>query len=121
MPHSKQEQPAIHQEPHSVPAPATADTDDRAYELYLEHLKQAWEDLQSGSDEFDKSILTYSSDALGVSVAFIKDIVPLANANGLLLLYGSWITFGLAIVTTVLSFQLSVKAQKTHVDHLRQY
>jgi hypothetical protein len=96
-------------------------TEDHAYDLYIEHQKQAWADCQSGSDEFDKSILTYSSAGLGLSVAFIKDIVPIANVIGLPLLYTSWRAFGVAILTTVFSFQLSVKTQQKHLEHLRKY
>jgi hypothetical protein len=95
--------------------------EDRAYELYMEHLKQAWSDCQSGSDEFDKSILAYSSAGLGVSLVFIKDIVPLATAVGLILLYASWVLFGVAILVTVISFQLSAMAQEKHIEHLRKY
>jgi hypothetical protein len=93
----------------------------RAHELYMEHQKQAWADCQSGSDEFDKSILTYSSAGLGVSLVFLKDIVPLANAVALVLLYASWIWFGVAILVTVFSFQLSVMSQEKHLEHLREY
>ena len=116
----RKKQLAARPEPPPVTTPVVTE-DDHAYELYLEHQKQAWQDLQSGSDEFDKSILTYSSAGLGLSVAFIKDIVPLASADGLPLLYASWVAFGLAILTTVFSFQLSVNAQTTHLDHLRKY
>ena len=66
-----------------------ADLKDRSYDLYIEHQKQAWSDCQSGSDEFDKSILTYSSAGLGTSLVFIKDIVPLAHTIYLNLLYAS--------------------------------
>jgi hypothetical protein len=105
----------------SPPVCTVQDPRDRAFELYVEHLKQAWADCQSGSDEFDKSILTYSSAGLGISLAFIKDIVPLANAVWLPLLYTSWIAFGVAILITVFSFQLSVKAQEKHLEHLCKY
>jgi hypothetical protein len=67
--------------------PPDQDTD-HAYELYVEHQKQTWADCQRASDEFDKSILTYSSGGLGVSLAFVKDIVPLAQTVALPLLYG---------------------------------
>jgi len=100
----------------------TTDQDaDHAYELYVEHQKQTWTDCQSASDEFDKSVLTYSSAGLGVSLAFIKDIVPLAQAVVLPLLYGSWIAFGVAILVTIGSYWLSIHAQRTHLEHLRKY
>src|ERR1035438_897217 len=93
----------------------------RAHELYMEHQKQAWGDCQSASDEFDKNILTYSSAGLGISLVFLKDIVPLANAVGLYLLYASWVAFGLAILVTVSSFRLSVMGLNDHVKNLNKY
>jgi hypothetical protein len=108
--------------PESSPSPAPVPVaDDYAYDLFIEHQKQAWADCQSGSDEFDKSILTYSSAGLGISLVFIKDIVPLAKAVGLMLLYASWVAFGVAILVTVFSFQLSMMAQEKHLEHLRRY
>jgi hypothetical protein len=101
--------------------PKIEEVNDHAYDLYIEHQKQAWADCQSGSDEFDKSILTFSSLGLSLSLAFIKDIVPLASAVGLVLLYTSWVAFGVAILITIFSFQLGVMAQEKHLDHLRRY
>ena len=112
--------PAVDCAPQS-PEPSPAPESDHAYELYVEHQKQTWADCQSASDEFDKSILTYSSAGLGVSMAFIKDIVPLAKAVALPLLYGSWIAFGVAILVTIGSYWLSIHAQRTHLEHLRRY
>jgi len=100
---------------------STVSLEDRAHELYMEHQKQAWADCQSGSDEFDKSILTYSTAGLGVSLVFLKDLVPLQQVVGVLLLYASWVLFGIAILVTVFSFQLSVLSQEKHLEHLREY
>jgi hypothetical protein len=89
--------------------------------IIIEQLKQAWGDCQSASDEFDKNILTYSSAGLGISLVFLKDIVPLANAVGLYLLYASWVAFGFAILVTVSSFRLSEMALNDHVKNLNKY
>jgi hypothetical protein len=93
---------------------------DRDRELYDKHEQQAWQDIQTTTDRFDQSMLTLSSAALGVSVAFIKDIVPFAQAVWSLLLYASWICFSLCIVVTVLSFQVSRAALKQHLDYLKR-
>jgi len=94
---------------------------ERREKLYDEHRKQAWEDLQSSTDNFDKSILTLSSGALGLSLSFIKDIVPLGSAAWRLLLYFSWGFFGLCILLTVLSYQLGIRAQQEHLKNLPKY
>jgi len=88
------------------------------WELYSEHKKQAWEDIQKSTDSYDQSLLTLSSGGLGVSIAFIKDLVPLYDAVWLCLLYVSWALFVLTILSTVASFLLSVRAQNQHLQFL---
>lgn len=105
-------------EPDQQPAQATPVP---YWELYNQHAQQAWTDQQASSDEFDKALLTFSSGALVLSLAFIKDIVPLKEAVSLHLLYSSWGLFLACIVVTVLSFALSIEAQKVHVTYLYRY
>jgi hypothetical protein len=81
---------------------------------YWTQVEQVQRDIDSGADSFDKSMLTLSSGALGVSLAIIKDIVPLGRAAWIPLLLISWISFALCIVTTVVSFLFSIAAQKKH-------
>src|SRR5258708_12364134 len=95
--------------------PAQAD-DALRWQLYNDHKKQAWEDIQSSTDSYDQSLLTLSSGGLGLSIAFIKDIVPLQHATWLILLYVSWVAFGLCILTTVVSFQVAIKTQNEHLE-----
>jgi hypothetical protein len=99
----------------------TEDDDKRRRDLWDEHRKQAWQDIQSSTDSFDKNLLAVSTAALGFSVAFIKDIVPLASAEWHFVLYTSWLSFVACIVITVFSFRLSVAALNKHLEHLRHY
>jgi hypothetical protein len=94
--------------------PAQAD-DALCWQLYNDHKKQAWEDIQSSTDSYDQSLLTLSSGGLGLSIGFIKDIVPLQHATWLILLYVSWVAFGLCILTTVVSFQVAIATQREHL------
>jgi hypothetical protein len=94
--------------------PAKAN-DELRWQLYNDHKKQAWEDIQSSTDSYDQSLLTLSSGALGLSIAFIKDIVPLHDATKLMLLYLSWVAFGFCILITVISFQVAKAAQNEHL------
>ncbi len=110
--------PDVQPSPFASPQPSE---DRTTHPVFVEQLKQAWADSQSGSDEFDKSILTYSSVGLGISLVFLKDIVPLPNAVGLYLLYASWVAFGVAILVTVASFHLSVMALEDHIENLNKY
>jgi hypothetical protein len=60
--------------------------------------------------EFDKAILTLSAGLLALSLAFIKDVVPLAVAIKLAFLFWSWALFGACIMFTLVSFIASQKA-----------
>jgi hypothetical protein len=99
----------------------TENPDNVRLQLYNDHKKQAWGDIQSSTDSYDQSLLTLSSGGLGLSIAFIKDIVPLHDAMWLWLLYSSWIAFALCILTTVISFQIAIEAQKEHLDNCYKY
>jgi hypothetical protein len=79
---------------------------------YYPQAQGADESASSQEDNFDKSMLTLSSASLGVSLAFIKDTVPLDKAVWKPLLLASWVTFALCIVTTVVSFRFSIAASK---------
>jgi hypothetical protein len=87
-------------------------------EWYWKQVEPVKRDVDSGADSFDKSMLTLSSGALGVSLVFIKDIVPLGHAVWVCLLLISWVAFALCIVVTVVSFLLSIAALKHHRDLL---
>jgi hypothetical protein len=97
------------------------DDDKRRRDLYDEHRRQTWQDIQSSTDNFDKNLLAVSTAALGFSVAFIKDIAHLPTAAWHPVLYASWICFAACIVITVFSFRLSVTALNKHLEYLQQY
>ena len=92
-----------------------------AKDLHAKHLAQAWADQQASTDAFDNNLLTFSSAALGLSVAFIKDIVPLENAEWLKTLYFSWGAFAGCILVTITSFQIAAQAQSAHQKTLADY
>ena len=68
---------------------------------YREHL---WDSLFSSYAEFDRAILTLSSALLALSIAFVKDIVPIEQISLPGLLVASWILFGVSILSTLTSF-----------------
>ena len=99
----------------------TEDDDKRRRDLYDEHRRQTWQDIQSSTDNFDKNLLAVSSAALGFSLAFIKDSVHFPTAKWHPVLYASWLSFAACIVITVFSFRLSVTALNKHLEYLREY
>lgn len=63
------------------------------------------------NEQFDKNILFISSGGLGISFAFIKDVIPdlnLASCKGLLLC--SWYFFGFVILTSLVAQFVSARA-----------
>jgi uncharacterized membrane protein len=92
-----------------------------AKDLHAKHLAQAWTDQQASTDAFDNNLLTFSSAALGLSIAFIKDIVPLEGAEWLKTLYFSWGAFAACILVTISSFQIAAQAQVAHQKTLADY
>jgi hypothetical protein len=75
----------------------------------------------SSSENFDKSILTYSSWALGISIAFIKDFIPITVAKNPCYLYWSWYLFAAAIAITTVSFLVSYAGLELSQKHGEKY
>ncbi|HVN94987.1 MAG TPA: hypothetical protein VMT62_01025 [Syntrophorhabdaceae bacterium] len=75
----------------------------------------------SNTEKYDNAILTLSTGVLAISLAFIKDIVPLDKSQCLFLLKASWWVFGLSIVSTLLSYILSHFAIKRQLRYAEKY
>ena len=75
----------------------------------------------SNSQILDRSILSLSSAGLGLSSIFVRSLVPLAEAACRCLLYFSWILFGLAIISTLVSFFVSQSGIKKQLELNQQY
>jgi len=93
----------------------------RRLKLYDDARKKALDDIASGTKAFDKNLLTLSSGALALSLAFLKDLVPLAHAVSLYTLYTSWVAFTLCVAVTMVSFQFSIKASEKSIPYFEDY
>ena len=91
-------------------APRPFDITPESEKLYTDYLQEINKRELSGSENFDKAVLTLSSAGLGVSVTLLKDVIQLDQAVFLPVLYGSWSLFAVAIASTLISFMLSAKA-----------
>jgi hypothetical protein len=84
----------------------------RQLEADLKECKREHDDahktLNKEQSEFDKQLLTLSAGFLGLSLAFIKDVVPLKDAIQLWALYVGFVLLALCVFTVLLSFQFSV-------------
>ncbi len=93
----------------------------RAEELHDEYRRKVWEDTKSGTENFDKYLLTFSSGALALSLGFIKDVVKPENAVSLHWLLASWICFLLCILSTLVSFRVSIRALEKMGPYLDEF
>ncbi len=64
--------------------------------------------INEDQGEYDKQLLTLSSGFLAVSLAFIKDIVPLKEAEYLWILNSSFVILALCIMLVLFSYQFSI-------------
>jgi hypothetical protein len=93
----------------------------RAEELHDEYRQKVWEDTKSGTENFDKYLLTFSSGALGLSLAFVKDVAPIGQAVWIPSLFVSWVAFLLCILVTLISFRISILALEGMLPHLNEF
>ncbi|MBS1798946.1 MAG: hypothetical protein JSS95_03890 [Acidobacteria bacterium] len=69
---------------------------------------EAFAAMTKNQEEYDKQLLTLSSAFLLLSLAFVKDIVPVDHAIFRGLLYASFIALGCCIALVLLSYQISI-------------
>jgi hypothetical protein len=93
----------------------------RAEELHDEYRQKVWEDTKSGTENFDKYLLTFSSGALGLSLTFIKDVAPIGQAVWIPSLFVSWVAFLLCLLVTLISFRISILALEGMLPHLNEF
>jgi len=90
-------------------------------EVYANTRKDLLDRQLSNSEKFDNAILTLSTGALAISLAFIKDIVPLKMAQNLWLLTASWWLFGFSIISTLVSFAASQLGISRQLKYAEEY
>ena|SRR6266498_2762541 len=71
---------------------------------------------QQMQSEYDKAILALSGGALGVSMAFLKDVVIKQGVHGGCFLLLAWICWGLSVTCTLFSYYTSAQALRKAVQ-----
>lgn len=98
------------------------DTDDdkehAEYQAFLSERKALTEAEQAQSLLFDRTAITISAGALGLSIAFIHEILGGHKPLAPLILLASWAFLIGAILSTLISFQFSVLAYQKQRDLL---
>ena len=94
---------------------------DEPLEQYRAHLVAA---EQKSQEDFDKTVVSLSGGALGVTFIFLKDIVGTAPILRTGFLLVAWICWGMSITSVLFSFFLSHLALRraiTQVDAGKAY
>lgn len=89
---------------------------DEVKKLHADFVAEVHKREVSSSENFDRSVLTFSSAGLALSIGFLKDFVPIQSAATPWALHLSWVLFTLATCATMASFLVSSRAladQKT--------
>lgn len=77
------------------------------YKVYLEERKSLVDAEREGSRLFDRAILTLAAGAFGLSLVFIRQIVPNIKPGTLFMLIFAWVGFSVSILSTLVSFLTS--------------
>lgn len=83
---------------------------------YLEERKLLVEAEREAAQSFDKFMVTLSAGAFGLSITFVRELIP--SPRFLWLLQTAWGAFGLSLCAIVASFLLSQAALRRQRDIL---
>lgn len=76
---------------------------------------------RANSDKYDNTILAYSTGALGLSITFIKDLVPLATAHHLWAIKVSWLLFAVSLLLMLASFPIAAESNRQSIEFAHAY
>ncbi len=92
---------------------------DKVYsKVYIEERKSLIDAKREGARLFVKAILTLAVGAFGLSLTFIKEIVPCVKSGTIFMLAGAWIGFCISILSTLISFLTSQSACRKQIEIL---
>lgn len=82
---------------------------------YRAYLVQA---AQKAQDDFDKAVLSLSGGALGISFAFIKDVVGPGPFKSSSYLVFAWLCWGMSIIFVLTSYFVSALALRRSIEQV---
>ena len=92
--------------------------DDFKYKVYLEERKSLVDAKREGSQLFDRAILTLAAGAFGLSLTFIRQIVPNIKSGTMFMLICAWVGFCISLLSTLISFLTSQLACSKQIEIL---
>jgi hypothetical protein len=70
------------------------------------------------NESYDKLLVTLSGGALGISIAFLKDIVKLENVNNPRLLFLAWLAFILSLAAVLGRLMFGIEAYRKAIKQV---
>jgi len=89
--------------------------EDNNYQVYLDERRALIQAEKTGSQQFDKAILTLAAGALAISLTFVQNLAPHPEKWTIWFLSISWVAFILSILSTLCSFLTSQSAFRKQV------
>ena len=93
-------------------------SDNLEYEVYIEERKLLVDAKREGSRLFDRAILTLAAGAFGLSLTFIRQIVPNIKSGTMFMLICAWVGFCVSLLSTLISFLTSQLACSKQIEIL---
>lgn len=87
---------------------------DQEYRNFLETL------VRESQQSYDKTVLTLSGGALGISFAFVSDFLDKSKVICSGWLLTAWISWGLSVTAVLFSFFFSIRALRKAIDQVDQ-
>lgn len=91
---------------------------DLKYRVYLEERKSLVGAKREGSRLFDRAILSLTAGAFGLSLTFIRQIVPSIKSGTVFILICAWSGFCISLISTLISFLTSQSACSKQIEIL---
>lgn len=88
---------------------------DEQLRAYRDHLVDAQREAHAA---FDKTVLSLSGGALGISFAFVRDIIADKPPVNLWLLIAAWVCWGLCVTSTLVSYYTSHKGLRSAIKRV---
>ena len=73
---------------------------------------------QKAQEDFDKTVLSLSGGALGISFTFVKDVIGTKSIEQPYFLLASWISWGLSVTFVLVSFYFSQHALRRAINQV---
>jgi len=96
-------------------------TDEERREAYEKYREELLKRQLSNDEAYDKAVLSLSSAGLAITLTLFDKIMPKEGADAVFLLYASWVLFAIAIISTIVSFQMSQKGLSIQEEIAEKY